>query len=425
MPRKSTNERIQCRHFAWRLTTRSGIYYADGRSNKVNAGRHSLGVADRATALEQLAELDQVRAEQLGLAPKSQPSYDKPTLLTISETRRLYEEYASRPQSVGGVKPATLKKYQAFFDKFVAFAETKRLDNWNGVDDDFATQYAGHLERRHYARKSICNEIVVLKQVHKWLIGKGHLNGQKPLSVSVKEADTEPAYCYTTEQVAAIYEHCQQRPDLEWLGNVIGILAHTGLRIGELAALRWGDIDLDKQRITLTDESGHAQQKGNERRQLKSGRSRSLPIRSDLLPILQGMNRCDKQVVTGPRGTGLKPDTARHVLVRDVIEPLADQFPHNEGVRGFRDGRLHTFRHYFCSTCANSGVPERMLMDWLGHADSDMIRHYYHLADNVAKCQMDSLCFLDGGDRRSVTGEEANRQEKSEPKQTEGNAIAG
>lgn len=71
-------------------------------------------------------------------------------------------------------------------------------------------------------------------------------------------------------------------------------------------------------------------------------------------------------------------------------------------------GRLHSFRHYFCSTFAISGVPERMVMDWLGHADSEMIRHYYRLHDEDAKQRMNGLDFLGGAGGWSAGRAEGN-----------------
>ena len=63
---------------------------------------------------------------------------------------------------------------------------------------------------------------------------------------------------------------------------------------------------------------------------------------------------------------------------------------------------------------------ERMVMDWLGHADSEMIRHYYHLHDEEAKRRMDGLDFLGGAGGRSVGQAEGNdEQEDVEPPPTE------
>ena len=112
--------------------------------------------------------------------------------------------------------------------------------------------------------------------------------------------------------------------------------------------------------------------------------------------MLRRLPRQQAATFLGPRGGKLKPDTVRRLLIRDVLTPLAEKFPTPEGQRGFRDGRPNGFRHYFCSTCANEGVPEQMLMTWLGHHDSDMVRHYYHLHDAEARQRMDRIDFLGG-----------------------------
>ncbi len=173
-------------------------------------------------------------------------------------------------------------------------------------------------------------------------------------------------------------------------------LACTGLRISELAALRRSDVDLARNVITLTDESTHGrrltEQKG---RQTKSGRSRTFPIHADLRPLLERLLPApDGVVFHGPKGGRLKPDTVRQVLIREVLTPLSPRFPAPDDQVGFRGGRLHSFRHFFCSACANTGVPEQVVMTWLGHRDSDMVRHYYHLHDDEAQRQMRRLDFL-------------------------------
>jgi hypothetical protein len=61
-----------------------------------------------------------------------------------------------------------------------------------------------------------------------------------------------------------------------------------------------------------------------------------------------------------------------------------------------------------------------MAMDWLGHADSEMIRHYYHLHGEEARRRMDSLDFLGGAGGWSVgRTEDYNEEEDVEPSRTE------
>jgi len=233
--------------------------------------------------------------------------------------------------------------------------------------------------------------------------------------MKVRTAESLPAYCYRPEEVSAMINHCRTGETLGWLGDVITALACTGMRVSELASLRWADIDLESKRLTLTDESGRTDKPNSRRRQLKSGRSRSFPIHNDLLKVLVRLQRKDGYVFLRPCGDPIKPNTLRVIFVRYVIRPLAEQFPTPEGKQGFTDGRFHSFRHYFCSTCANRGLPERILMKWLGHANSEMIRHYYHLHDEEAQRRMNELDFLGGAAGRSDSNNEDNPKENVDP----------
>ncbi len=100
--------------------------------------------------------------------------------------------------------------------------------------------------------------------------------------------------------------------------------------------------------------------------------------------------------------------------MREVIKPLAGKFPTPDGEKGFATGRLHSFRHYFCSTCANNRVPERIVMAGLGHANSEMIRHHYHLHDEESQRRMKSLDFIGGAGGR-FAGQTDDELETVEP----------
>jgi integrase len=371
-----------------------------------------------AFTLQLLPELDQASAERLGLVDKSPDAVDQdqPSLiLLLNEGRRLYESHIARPRVTGGVRESTRKRYRTVFDKFIPFADADGTKNWNGVDAGVLTRYASHLEKLGRAHKTILNELVTLKQCVNWLIKAGHLSDKEPIDLALRKAESLPAYCYKPQEVKAIVEYCSELEDLTWIGNVVVALACTGLRISELASLKWADVDLEKGRLTLTDETGLVQRTDAEKRRLKSGRSRTFPVHADLLDVFRSLKQNGGYIFRGPRGGRLKPDTVRRVLVRDVITPLSEQFPSKDGQRGIKDGRLHSFRHYFCSTCANNRVPERIVMEWLGHADSEMIKNYYHLHDDESRRQMDKLDFVGGSSGRSAgESNETNETEDDE-----------
>jgi integrase len=402
MPKRRINELVRCPHFAWRLNMRDGTWYADGRSNPTNAGRHSLGTSDRAIALQLLPELDRTRAEELGLIARSERTESAVRALLLADGRKLYEAHIARPRVTGGVRKSTSKRYRTTLDKFLEFAISFGVMTWNGVTAEVLTAYAEHLETAGYAYKTQVNELTTLKQAIRWMIAAKHLTGTSPIELKLRKAESESAYCYRPEEIATMVAHCRAAASLSWLADVLVGLACTGLRIAEFASLRWADLDINAKQLTIKDETGQPVKADRQRRELKSGRSRSFPIHADLLAVLRRLPHIDQHVFHGPRGGRLKPDTVRRVFVREVIEPLADRFPAGDGEKGFADGRLHSFRHAFCSTCANSGVPVRVVMAWLGHKDSGMINTYYHLHDAESRRQMDQLDFLGGAGGRAA-----------------------
>jgi integrase len=211
----------------------------------------------------------------------------------------------------------------------------------------------------------------------------------------VKPEDTD-TYCYRPEEVQAMLERCRSNPSLLWLADVIVALAYTGMRISELASLGTSNVDLARNMLMLRDESRTKRAKKPDAKTTKSKRFRCFPIHAELRAVLErvlsGSSRA--RVFTALRGGILRPDNVRWVLIKQVIEPLEKKFPSHEDEIGFKDGRLHSLRHFFCSFCAHSQVPEQVVMRWLGHRDSKMVRRYYHLHDEEAQRQMLKLKSL-------------------------------
>ncbi|MGZ0174514.1 MAG: tyrosine-type recombinase/integrase [Planctomycetales bacterium] len=396
MPKPRQKERVICQYYVWNLGRRNGVYFADGRSNQPSLGRQSLGTRGRAEALESLRELDEVMAVRHGRIRKEQLSdTSNAKSLELVEGWHLYRAHVSRPHIAGGAKPTTAKRYRAIFDKFIAFANSQGVQLWNHVDRQMLESYAAWLDDNDYAYRTEYIELTTLKQAVKWFVTEGILPSDRVIVLPLKKAIGSDTYCWTPEQVQAMRERCQANESLAWLDGIIVTLACTGLRISELAGLRWSDVDTAANQILLTDESRSARKQKRERRETKSGRSRSFPIHSALEKVLDQTSRAsDGLIFHGPLGGRLKPDRLRQILIREVLTPLEERFPSGEDEIGFKDGRLHSFRHYFCSVCANRGVPEQLLMTWLGHRNSAMVKHYYHVHNEQAQQEMCRLDFV-------------------------------
>jgi len=202
-------------------------------------------------------------------------------------------------------------------------------------------------------------------------------------------------------------DFCVERKELLWLNQVLFALAHLGLRISELATLRWSDVDLQQGFVRIADErSSKKRREAGTARTTKGKRSRVIPIHPSLETMLNGMERrLDGRVFRAAMGGVLRPDNARDMFIRQVIGPLSERFPTPPGEIGFEATRFHSLRHYFCSQCFLSGASEGEIREWMGHRDSKIVEHYRHLRREDATRKMGQVMFLPDA---TVSGSQAS-----------------
>ena len=123
----------------------------------------------------------------------------------------------------------------------------------------------------------------VLKMTLDHAVDEGHLLGKNPAARTKFPPMRETTHTYLTAgEVTALAHACGDQ------GDVVSILAYTGLRFGELTGLNVEDVELDARRIrvrrSITQVGGKLVE-GNPKS--KAGR-RSVPIPQLLVPIFKG-----------------------------------------------------------------------------------------------------------------------------------------
>ena len=156
---------------------------------------------------------------------------------------------------------------------------------------------------------------------------------------------------------------------------VVGL--RTGLRIGELLALRWQDVDLVSGRLMV--------RRGVSRGVVetpKNGRSREIPLSDQALAVLKGHRHLRGELVFCAENGGLlKRGECKWPLWRACQRA------------GMRLVGWHVLRHTFASHLAMRGVPLKAVQELLGHSTMAMTMRYAHLSPNVSR---DSVRLLDG-----------------------------
>ncbi len=173
---------------------------------------------------------------------------------------------------------------------------------------------------------------------------------------------------YTAAESTRWLSTCREVRPGWWLLFLVGF--RTGLRIGELYALRWGDVEIDRRRLHVRRSTtvGATYADGKVRRLEattlpKSGRERIVPLPPDALAALAGcVGPADGLVF------GVGRDDAKYPW-----EAVCK-------ASGLRDIGLHGMRHTFASQLVAAGVSLQRVQVLLGHASIDVTQRYAHLA---------------------------------------------
>ncbi len=144
----------------------------------------------------------------------------------------------------------------------------------------------------------------------------------------------------------------------------------TGLRIGELCALKWSDIDWDNKTLTIKRTVQRLYVEGVKTKTAlvetapKSSHSmREIPLPDSIIKLLMGFWD-DKEYIFGG-GRPLDPRTMRNHY-RKILEEV-----------GVAYKNFHTLRHTYATNCVEGGVDTKSLCEMLGHSSIKITLNYY------------------------------------------------
>ena len=209
--------------------------------------------------------------------------------------------------------------------------------------------------------------------------------------------ETDEIRFLNLDEVDALVEHA--RPgEFHALDRAMFLAAAmTGLRKGELLALRWKDVDWTAGRIRVRQNYVRGQF-GTP----KSKRStRSIPMADELAGELdrlykQSAHEGEGDLVFAHPITG-GPLPKANVTRRLRAALKAAKLDHTH--------RFHDLRHTFGTRMAAAGVPMRTLQEWMGHRDLATTQIYADYAPSAREAEMIAAAFGRGSNRGSNLSE--------------------
>lgn len=242
------------------------------------------------------------------------------------------------------------------------------------------------LQHRQLSSKTVRDILVVLRSVLDYMARE--ITG-KSSTVEIlypREEQKEPRVLSREEQ-SRLTSYLLEDMDLCKFGAMLALL--TGIRIGELCALRWTDLSAEDRclRVAAT------LQRLQNNRDLEKGKTRMVfqPPKTGasarVIPLTEYAFRlCERM---RPENPGVFVLTGTD----NFMDPRTLQYRLQGYMRacGLEDVHFHTLRHTFATRCAEVGFEIKSLSEVLGHASTSItLKRYVHSSlelkrDNMLK----------------------------------------
>jgi integrase len=373
-----------------RDTWTADFHYVDEGGRRQH-GRRSLKTRNLRVAMQKARELaDQLdRGELASAVTKAEP-------VTLEDA---VDDFV-RSKETEGKAPKTLMKYRQELRLFKQFLrEHKGATTLQAVTAQQCDAYTAWRKKHDQLDDyTLYNVLVVLKTFMRWCETRNLITASPLAKVRLCKPRRRKHPAATQQQLEAVLSVATGT-----LFAVFAMLGFTGLRIGEVIALRPEDVDLVGRVIRV-----HHRENW---RPKTEGSEREVPIHPRLLAILRAMPNLRKPFYFTAAPSQQFPEGNHHVNPRDINElfiTLAAKcgFPVGRDQQGLT---LHALRRFFKTFCLDAGVPAAMVNYWLGHVDQNsMDFHYYD--PQKSKEWMDRVPFGEPNehDLKRVKGVKAN-----------------
>ncbi|MCY7355782.1 MAG: tyrosine recombinase XerC [Lysobacter sp.] len=233
------------------------------------------------------------------------------------------------------------------------------------VDADIVTLQTEQLRafiatehRRGLAPKSLQRRLSACRSFYQWLLKHGRIASNPAAVIRAPKAPRKLPQVLDADEAVRLVEVPTDVP----LGlrdrALLELFYSSGLRLSELCALRWRDLDLADGLVTVLG---------------KGSKQRSVPVGSHARTALTAWKDDQKAASDAPvfPGRGGQPITPRAVQLR--LRLLAQR----QGL--FKRVHPHLLRHSFASHVLESSGDLRGVQELLGHADIATTQIYTHL----------------------------------------------
>lgn len=237
--------------------------------------------------------------------------------------------------------------------------------------------------------KTVADIISLLKNIFRYAATKEGCIVPDLKNISIKQ-NFKPMRILSLSEQQRLLSYLQNNLSAVNLGIIICLF--TGLRIGEICALKWIDISFEEQCISVNKTMQRIQCNDNHNCKTKilisSPKSncsmRKIPIPYELFELLRNERKADNAyLLSGVQDSFIEPRTMQNRFKQALKECF------------IKNANFHSLRHTFATRCIELGFDVKSLSEILGHASVNItMNRYVHPSMELKQKNMDKLSDL-------------------------------
>ena len=234
--------------------------------------------------------------------------------------------------------------------------------------------------------------VMIVNRTMKTALAKGIISEWSGISCGRKKKKT-------LVQVLSVQEQTKLEKYIKetWSQTGFGIYLclYTGMRLGEICALKWENVHIQEgylticatvQRLSVGQKNGENKSKLFLTSPKTNSSIRQIPFPSFLIPLLE------KKLKSAEKEEFLLTSKSKGPMDPRTFQYQYQRFLQQAGIPYYN---FHTLRHTFATRCITSGMDPKTLSEILGHADIKITMDYYfHSSFEFKKKQIDKLAAL-------------------------------
>ncbi|TXH67457.1 MAG: tyrosine recombinase XerC [Lysobacteraceae bacterium] len=276
----------------------------------------------------------------------------------VVNTRSDIDDFLAHLQVERRMSMHTLDAYRRDLEALSEWSRKEGVGAPAEVRGEQLRAFVASEHRRGLSPKSLQRRLSACRSFYQWLLKHGRIAANPAAGIRAPKAPRKLPQVLDVDEAVQLVELPTDAPLGVRDRAMLELFYSSGLRLSELCALRWRDLDLADGLVTVLG---------------KGSKQRSVPVGSHACKALQdwraeSAGETDKPVFPGRHGA---PIGARAVQIR--LRQLAQK----QGL--FKRVHPHLLRHSFASHVLESSGDLRGVQELLGHADIATTQIYTHL----------------------------------------------